>query len=161
VNYKTNLIIFFFLCGLTAAALAVPGVEVFIPSPDTLIPFSPVVGDLDNDGHPEIVIAYKAVIHSEGKGRIKVVRKHPDNTVEELWDKSFGRACFTPVIGDVDGDGIGEIFCNVCFDSSGQAGVICIEGPTRCQFGRSRRDGVEERVGVGLANDINIGSRAG
>lgn len=118
----------FFVFLLSTCVLAVPGVEVYLRARNNEIPYSPVVGDIDGDGHPEIVIASKD--DGTTNGWVTVVRKNPSppSSVDTLWSRRYGRACFTPAIADVDGDGIAEIFCVAYFDSPGGMGVISIDG---------------------------------
>ncbi len=114
----------------SSAILGIPGPEEFISFGTGQIPYSPVVGDIDADGRPEIVIASRSTSMS-GNGRILVIRKPdtggPSTTV---WNNRFGRACFTPALADVNGDGVAEIYCNCYLDSPGGSGVICVDGPS-------------------------------
>jgi len=103
-------------------------VEHFIDFGTTTIPFSPVVGDIDGDGWPEIVIASRTTSTSDG--RVRAIRINADSTITTLWDRRYGRACWTPFLADVDGNGIAEIYLNVYFDSPGGMGTICLDGPT-------------------------------
>ena len=117
---------------LTCSAIfAIAGVEANLRTRSNEIPYSPVIGDLNSDGLPEIVIASRSeTIGSSGDGWLTVVDKHSDDTVDTLWTNRFGRGVFTPAIADIDGDGIGEIFCDVYFDSPGEMGVMSVNGLT-------------------------------
>ncbi len=108
-------------------------VEQFIDYGLSTIPFSPVVGDIDNDGWPEIVISSRStgsITSTSSDGRVRAIRIEEDSTVTTLWNRSYGRACWTPFLADVDEDGIGEVYLNVLFHSGGNMGVICLDGPT-------------------------------
>jgi len=109
--------------------LALP--EVFLRTRSDEIPFSPVIGDIDSDGNPEIIISSQTT--SESDGWITVIRKggrftppiSPDN-IDTLWSNRYGRACFTPAIADVNGDGAAEIYCDIYHDAGGM-GVLCVD----------------------------------
>jgi|GEM_PF-2634465 len=121
----------FFLLILAFSALSVPRVEAFLQSRPDEIPYSPVVGDITGDGHPEIVIASRTVtVGTSGNGWLTVIRKYSDDTVDTLWTRRYGRAAFTPAIADVDGDGHGEIYCVVYFDAPAGMGVMSVDGLT-------------------------------
>ncbi|MCK5833128.1 gliding motility-associated C-terminal domain-containing protein [bacterium] len=111
---------------------AIPRVEVNLRTRSNEIPNSPVIGDLNSDGHPEIVITSRSetISSSSGDGWIAVVDKFHDDTVDTLWSDRFGRGVFTPAIADLDRDGIGEIYCCVYFDSPGEMGVMSVNGNT-------------------------------
>jgi len=126
---KFRLAIFLILIILLKPIFAIPAAEVFLESDTDEIPYSPVVGDVNSDGHPEIVIC--SIDESEDNGWVTVMQKLPppaaSDAVDTLWSMRKGRGCFTPAIADVNGDGLGEIYCDAYFDSPGGMGVLCID----------------------------------
>ncbi len=123
--------LFLFLI-FSISAFGAGAVEQFINYGIGTIPFSPVIGDIDGDGWPEIVISSRSTGSlSSSSGRVRAVRINEDSTITTLWNRDYGRACWTPAIADIDSDGTAEIFLNVYFYSPyGDMGVICLDGPT-------------------------------
>ena len=73
-------------------------------------PHAPVVGDVDADRRPEIVVGYGATSLSSDQGGLIVLRKHPNNRVDTVFNWSIDTGnVYTPYIGDVDGDNLPEI----------------------------------------------------
>jgi hypothetical protein len=92
-----------------------PGFPVTLPAD---VASSPAVGDLDNDGIPDIVVGYGSTIESATSGStVGGVRAYRRNGTV-LWSRVSGdfdgdtladAVMSTPAIGDVDGDGLPEV----------------------------------------------------
>jgi hypothetical protein len=83
---------------------------------------TPAVGDVDNDGRPEIVFgSVSNYFYNGGYGYLQVVRKKADNSVERVLTKHMGGIPRAPALGDIDKDGIPEIvvFVSKYYGSSG------------------------------------------
>lgn len=70
---------------------------------------TPAVGDVDNDGHPEIVFGSRTSNYYYGYGYLQIVRKKADNSVERVLTKHMGGIPRAPALGDIDRDGVPEI----------------------------------------------------
>lgn len=70
---------------------------------------TPVVGDVNGDGFPEIVFGSRYTNSSGGTGYLQVVQKKADNSVVRLLTKDMGGIPRAPALGDVNNDGIPEI----------------------------------------------------
>ncbi|MFH1859771.1 MAG: FG-GAP-like repeat-containing protein [bacterium] len=73
------------------------------------IPTTPVVGDLDMDGHPEIIYGGIPTQGSLSSSHIYVFRKYAVNRVEVVWSKQTDGACLGVALGDLNNDGLPEI----------------------------------------------------
>ena len=83
----------------------------------------PAVADIDNDGRPEIVVI--------GSGTTSVIRAYDVATsvtgdCEYQWSPGGDHSWTSPVIGDVDGDGIREV---VVFSSTGELSILSASTP--------------------------------
>ncbi|UCE38094.1 MAG: hypothetical protein JSW00_02315 [Thermoplasmata archaeon] len=90
-------------------------------------PSTPVVGNISGDELPEIIFSSvnpQTLSSSGGSGRLNVIRKHANDTVELVWSKDLGGAPYAPAIGDLNNDGIAEI---VVFVWDGTGRVYAIE----------------------------------
>ena len=100
---------------LLAFLLCMPSIVFCIPVKECEIavpgyPHAPVVGDVDADRRPEIVVGYGATSLSWDQGGLIVLRKHPNNRVDTVFNWSIDTGnVYTPYIGDVDGDNLPEI----------------------------------------------------
>jgi len=93
---------------LISSAFSAPIVECDIGVPG--YPHAPVVGDIDTNGYPEIVVGYGASSRAGDLGGLIIFRKYADNTADTIFNWSIGTGdVFTPYIGDVDGDNLPEI----------------------------------------------------
>jgi VCBS repeat protein len=89
-----------------------PGFPVTLPAD---VYSSPAIGDLDNDGIPDIVVGYGSTLELASPGGVRAFKR--DGTV--LWDRPSGDfvnvdgiadpVMSTPAIGDIDGDGAIEV----------------------------------------------------
>jgi len=91
---------------LFSLSFCAPATEVEIPFSG--YPYAPVIGDVDEDDFPEIVVGYGQGSSSEAG--LMVLRKYADNSVDTVfhWRIDEGE-CYTPYLGDVDNDGHPEI----------------------------------------------------
>jgi hypothetical protein len=96
-------------------------------------PSGPAVGDLDNDGVPEVVVTVSGASSAGGDGISRVIAWRPA-TNQVLWsvqprlgtrtDSLGGHYRRVPVIADVNGDGTKEVLVN--YDT----GVVVLSGST-------------------------------
>jgi len=68
-------------------------------------PSTPVVGDVDGDGMPEIVFGVQSGTH----GLLWILRKYPDDHTDTVGIYDLDGAVYSPALGDLDGDGTPEI----------------------------------------------------
>jgi len=127
-----NQFIWLILLLINVTLFAAGAVEQVIDFGVSEMPFSPVIGDVDGDGWPEIVISSRnsSSSYTNNTGKIRVVRIEEDGTVTTLWNRTYGRSCFTPAIADVDQNGTSEIYLNIYFNSPGNMGIACIDAVT-------------------------------
>jgi hypothetical protein len=93
-------------------------------------PSSPVVGDIDGDGHPEIIFSSSDIgvagnPYWPNDGMLSVIRKYKDNTIQTVWSLPFPSPVYAPAIADIDKDGKGEI---VAFGADGTVYAINHDG---------------------------------
>jgi hypothetical protein len=119
------------------------GEIVFVEAKDTGISFtpgkiSPVFGDFDNDGHPDLLVPQKTglkLFKNDGKGKFTDVTEKAGLAKSSYWATSAA-------VGDVDNDGHLDIV------------VGCLKGPNR--YFRNKGDGAFEDASeaIGLTQKI-------
>jgi hypothetical protein len=91
---------------LFSLSFCAPTTEVDIPFSG--YPYAPVIGDVDEDGFPEIVVGYG--YRNTSQAGLMVLRKYADNSIDTVfhWTVPIGE-CYTPYLGDINNDGHPEI----------------------------------------------------
>jgi len=116
-------IIVLLLCFFSTSLFAAPIIEAELQLPG--YPYAPVVGDVNMDGFPEIVVGYGAS-ELESAGLI-VFQKRADNSLDTSlfhWRLPVGEV-YTPYIGDIDNDGCPEICACFWRRSDAPDSIIC------------------------------------
>jgi hypothetical protein len=90
-----------------------PLLEAVYDVPGDSYPSSPVVGDIDNDGHPEIVFGScgnpKEMYNSKtARGNLTAIRKNGGD-LEVVWNVDLGGCPFAPALGDINNDLLPEV----------------------------------------------------
>ena len=76
---------------------------------DQVIASAPVVGDIDDDGHPEIIFGTGS-FYAVPQSSHKVYAVHCDGTTVAGWPVQVdGQVSTSPALGDLDGDGIVDV----------------------------------------------------
>ncbi len=95
---------------------------------DETVQSSPAVGDLDNDGLPEVVVGSGTAYHTEHESHSKYVTAwNHDGSL--LWERTTVSAMRgSPALGDIDGDGKLEVAIATWSDDSSERLLYALEG---------------------------------
>ncbi len=149
-------------------------VELWRQLPDEVVMSSPVIGDIDGDDRPEVIVGtgeywYLTCGPGCGRDRVRVFAWHVDDgSPLPGWPVSTGGTVITgPALGDVDGDGLDEVVVSsydgrvYAFDGNGA--VRWSSRPTFAHLGSGRVTGhpvVADLDGDG-DQDVAVGTDRG